>query len=167
VPLRIKLLSALLSACGLALPGPVELSDIASASDHPTARAFTFTAQVVPSLRGVHAAPGLRHPRAVGAHAPGNMERWVVPLTLPGRDPGKEIHAWVATPHPVAEGTAPDAWLRQLADGLDRKPVTLRVAARAGDRSTRPPWLAPITDAEDRFGLRSHPDAPVFQFGDP
>lgn len=161
------LVAALCPACALPSLRPVELARVADAPQATSARAMTLTAQSVREVRGVGQLK-TRHPRAVGVKEPIVHEMWVVPLVDPGEPLGPQVAAWVTPLDLRADGESPDAWFARLASELDGKRVTLKVASRAAEaRKSESGWGKAITDAEARFGVQSHPEAPVLFFPSP
>lgn len=165
--LRSTLAALLAAGCSLPSLAPVPIASVADAPAHPEARSFSLTAQSVPSVRGV-GTWSIRHSRSVGTNDLNSFEVWVVPLVDPGAALNGPVTAWVTPPENQPAGTSAEPWLAELAAGLDGKPVTLKVAARAADARKRDAsWGKAIADAETRLGVQSHPDAPILFFPSP
>jgi hypothetical protein len=87
--------------------------------------------------------------------------------TPPGSPRRAEVRAWVSTLEVQSHGTPPDKWLAEVTAALATGPVTWRVPPRSRARTAARRvnhWSAGITDAEERYGLISHPDAPIFNW---
>lgn len=158
-------LLAALTACGLPDLKPVELARVTDAPAATGARALTLTATSVPARLGTGRYDRPRHPRGGSADPPPQAELWVVPLVDPGQTLGDTVSAWVAPPEAVDAGAGAEAWLAELARGLDGQRLTLKIAVRQGDRNfSESAWGRAVADAEARHGLRSAERAPVLFF---
>ena len=164
---RIARLTATLTlcACADACPEPHRIDRIEQAITIPEGHEAAFTAQHLPAFRGTR--HRTIHPKPSATGGPNHRETWVVPLVDPGASIGSDgvVHAWLKHPRTVDRGTSPNRWLQELEERFDGKPQVLKVVLKAGTRESRKDsFLLAITDAEDRHGLTSHPDAPVFIF---
>lgn len=162
------LVAALCPACALPSLRPVELARVADAPQATSARAMTLTAQSVREVRGVGTWVTRAQRSGGGADDVATHEMWVVPLVDPGEALGQQVAAWVTPSEHLAGGASPEAWFARLASELDGQRLTLKVASRAAEaRKSESGWGKAITDAEARFGVQSHPDAPVLFFPSP
>jgi hypothetical protein len=145
---------------------PVVLTSIDDAPLHPDADAFTFEAEIQPEFLGVHSKLGW-HSRGNGGHPGIKSELWFVPLVPPGSPRRAEVRAWVSTRTVQSDGTPPDKWLAEVTAALAAGPVTWRLPPRSRARTAARRvnhWSDGITDAEERYGVLSHPDAPIFRW---
>ena len=163
---KLWLVSALLLlGCGRSCREPTAIDAMAEGTTLPVGDHARFVAESVPAFVG-----RLERETYAGGRAgdpPYRTVRWVVPLVDPGASlaPDGTVHAWLASRPPAPRGTDPRTWLDKVAAEFDGKPQVQKVAARAGSRESRvDTYREAITDAEDRYGLTSHPDAPVFLF---
>jgi hypothetical protein len=145
---------------------PVVLNSIDDAPLYPDADAFTFEAEIQPEFLGVRTRTGWPT-GGIGRHPGIKSELWFVPLVPPGSPRRAEVRAWVSTLEVQSHGTPPDKWLAEVTAALAAGPVTWRVPPRSRARTAARRvnhWSAGITDAEERYGLLSHPDAPIFNW---
>jgi hypothetical protein len=169
MPTDLRPLALILTACtgpiiDLRPLNPAVLESIDDAVRHPKTDAFTFEAQIQPEFLGVNSATNWH--RNPGPNDPGlTTELWFVPLVPAGSPRRAEVRAWVVTRRPQHKGTPREPWLAEVTAALARGPVTWRVAARARTAERRVNhWSDGITDAEQRYGMISHPDAPIFSW---
>ena len=157
--------ASIVTGCGRSCREPTAIDTIVEGTTLPVGDHAAFVAESVPAFVGRKEGTSYGQRRA--AQPPNLTVRWVVPLVDPGGSVPSNgtVHAWLASRPPAPRGTDPRTWLDKVAAEFDGKPQVQKVAARAGSRESRvDTYREAITDAEDRYGLTSHPDAPVFLF---
>lgn len=138
-----------------------ELASIDEAPLHPETRTMTFRAVADTSIRGAYVYRTGGGRLASGFEMPAG-ESIAVPLVPPGSDPRSSlIPAWVVPEAPRHITEPLDAWFAQVEATFDgTHTVRLRTLSDHPDSH----WRRAVRDAEERFGVRSDPEAAVFVF---
>ena len=158
-----KMLTRCASANACAERHPIDR--VAQAIPIPEHDAVALTAGAAPEFLAVYHRTLESKPGFSGG--PHLSENGGVPLVDPNgaMEADGRVVAWLLAPRSSRRGTSPKRWLDDLAERFDGKPQVLNVILKAGTREARrESLLAAITDADDRHGVTSHPDAPVFGF---
>lgn len=153
-----------LFSCRLPAPKAQAIASVKEAVEHPRAEYLSFTAYARTELLGIHT---WRNPPLRGSfdgEGPDPFVAWALPVFDTPSGGGEDVHLWltrVGSGRNLKNGIdLPEDWCKVVEEGFQGQPVTAKVMVRAAD-GRGSAWESAIKDAEERYGLRSHPLAPV------